>query len=127
VAESETPRGHGEMVSVVAEDSTVRRLIVEVLQELGYQHLEASGAATALPILQSRRRIDLLVTDVGLPNVNGRQLAELAREARPGPKVLFVTGYAENAAVRGGFWSRAWTCWPSRSRWMCWQQKSARC
>ena len=91
------------MVLVVEDDATVRGLIVEVLQELGYLHLEASGAATALPILQSRRRIDLLVTDVGLPNVNGRQLAELARAVRPELKVLFVTGYAENAAVRAGF------------------------
>lgn len=103
VAESEAPRGRGEVVLVVEDDTTVRHLIIEVLRELGYQHLEASEARTALPILQSQRRIDLLVTDVGLPHVNGRQLAELAREARPGLKVLFVTGYAENATMRGGF------------------------
>ena len=105
VAESEAPRGRGEVVLVVEDDTTVRHLIIEVLRELGYQHLEASEARTALPILQSQRRIDLLVTDVGLPHVNGRQLAELAREARPGLKVLFVTGYAENATMRGGFLS----------------------
>jgi DNA-binding response OmpR family regulator len=55
------------------------------------------------PILQSHERIDLLVTDVGLPKINGRQLAEMARAERPGLKVLFVTGYAKQAAVRHGF------------------------
>jgi DNA-binding response OmpR family regulator len=65
--------------------------------------VEASDAHAAIPILQSKRRIDLLVTDVGLPHVNGRRLAELARETRPELRVLFITGYAENAAVRGGF------------------------
>ncbi|HEY1016794.1 MAG TPA: response regulator, partial [Herpetosiphonaceae bacterium] len=59
---------------------------------------------SALPLLQSRRRIDLMVSDVGLPGgLNGRQLAEIARQHRPGLKVLFVTGYAENAANRSGF------------------------
>ena len=58
---------------------------------------------TALPLLESEQRIDLLVTDVGLPGMNGRQLAEIARQHRPGLKVLFMTGYAQKAAERQGF------------------------
>jgi CheY-like chemotaxis protein len=54
-------------------------------------------------VLQSRKRVDLLVTDVGLPGLNGRQLADHAREGRPDLKVLFITGYAENAAFANGF------------------------
>jgi PAS domain S-box-containing protein len=100
---AEVPLGRGETVLVVEDDPTVRLLMVDVLDELGYRHVEAPDGATAVPILRSRQRIDLLVTDVGLPNMNGRQLAEIARSARPGLRVLFVTGYAERAAVRHGF------------------------
>jgi CheY-like chemotaxis protein len=81
-------------------------LITAVLEELGYRYVEAAGAPQAMTILRSGARIDLLLTDVGLPIMNGRQLAEFARESRPEMKVLFVTGYAENAAVRGGFLDR---------------------
>jgi signal transduction histidine kinase/CheY-like chemotaxis protein len=98
-----TPRGQGETIMVVEDDATVRLLITSVLEELGYQYLEAPDAATALTILQTRVAIDLLITDVGLPVMNGRQLAEIARQFQPELKVLFVTGYAESAAVRGGF------------------------
>ena len=56
-----------------------------------------------MPLLRSRTPIDLLVSDVGLPGMNGRQLAEVARTLRPGLKVLFITGYAENATARMGF------------------------
>ncbi len=99
----DVPLGRGETVLVVEDDPTVRLLMVDVLDELGYLHLEAPDGNAAVPILRSRQRIDLLVTDVGLPNMNGRQLAEIARAARPGLRVLFVTGYAERAAVRHGF------------------------
>ncbi len=99
----EAPRGQGETVLVVEDDSSVRLIIAEVLDELGYLHLGAADGPAAVQILQSEARIDLLVTDVGLPNMNGRQLAEIARNLRPGLKVLFVTGYAESAAVRHGF------------------------
>jgi CheY-like chemotaxis protein len=58
---------------------------------------------TALPLLESDLRVDLLVTDVGLPGMNGRQLAEIARQHRPGLRVLFMTGYAQKAAERQGF------------------------
>ena len=74
-----------------------------VLEELGYRPLEAASADAALPILTSRRPLDLMISDVGLPGMNGRQLAEIAREHRPGLPILFVTGYAAHAAVRAGF------------------------
>jgi signal transduction histidine kinase len=102
----DTPRGEGETILVVEDDAAVRLLVTSVLEELGYSYLEASGAPQAMTILRSGMRIDLLLTDVGLPIMNGRQLAEFARESRPGMKVLFVTGYAENAAIRGGFLDR---------------------
>nr|WP_091713918.1 PAS domain-containing protein [Methylobacterium phyllostachyos] len=99
----ETPRAeHGEMVLVVEDDDTVRTLVVEVLGELGYATREAQDGVAGLRILQSDIRIDLLVTDVGLPGLNGRQLADQARTARPDLKVLFMTGYAENAAFGAG-------------------------
>jgi PAS domain S-box-containing protein len=97
------PPGAGEIVLVIEDDASVRLLIVELLRELGYVVLEAGDAAEALPVIASRQAIDLLVSDVGLPGMNGRQLADYARERRPTLKVLFVTGYAENAAVRSGF------------------------
>ncbi|MFC1459524.1 PAS domain S-box protein [Microvirga arabica] len=93
----------GETVLVVEDEPVVRSLIVDVLRDLGYRALEASDGPSGLKVLQSRRRIDLLVTDVGLPGLNGRQLADQAREHRPDLKVLFITGYAENAAVAHGF------------------------
>jgi CheY-like chemotaxis protein len=94
---SEVPSGEGETVLLVEDDSSVRLLIGEVLRELGYACVEAIDAKAALPILMSNARIDLMITDVGLPSTNGRQLAELARRRRPDLKVLFVTGYAEHA------------------------------
>jgi PAS domain S-box-containing protein len=99
----ETPRAeHGERVLVVEDDDTVRALVVEVLGELGYATWEAPDGPAGLRIAQSDARIDLLVTDVGLPGLNGRQLADQARATRPGLKVLFMTGYAENAAFGAG-------------------------
>ncbi|MET0338346.1 MAG: PAS domain S-box protein, partial [Caulobacter sp.] len=98
-----TPKGEGETVMIVEDDPSVRLIVTEVLEELGYGVIEAVDADSAIPILQSSRRIDLLVTDVGLPGLNGRQLAEIARQSRHDLKVLFVTGYAQNAAVRAGF------------------------
>ncbi|WP_143220608.1 MULTISPECIES: PAS domain S-box protein [unclassified Achromobacter] len=103
LADSATPLGAGELVMVVEDDPSVRMIITEVLDELGYGVIEAVDAPTAIPILESNRRVDLLVTDVGLPGMNGRQLAEVARQSRPGLRILFITGYAENAAVRAGF------------------------
>jgi PAS domain S-box-containing protein len=93
----------GETVLVVDDEPTVRMLVTEVLQDLGYIALEAPDAAVGLSILQSPARIDLLVSDVGLPGgMNGRQMADAARLARPDLKVLFITGYAENAVIGNG-------------------------
>ncbi|MBO1541782.1 response regulator [Pseudomonas sp. OA65] len=93
----------GETVLIVEDDPAVRVLVSAVLSELGYAFVEAADANGALPILQSSQRIDLLISDVGLPGMNGRQLAEIGRQIRPDLRVLFITGYAEHAAVRGGF------------------------
>jgi CheY-like chemotaxis protein len=103
----ETPhlaqRGDGETVLVVDDEPTIRMLIRDVLLENGYVPLEAADGPTALRLLQSNMRIDLLITDVGLPGgVNGRQVADAARVSRPTLKVLFITGYAENAVVGNG-------------------------
>lgn len=93
----------GETVLIVEDDPAVRVLVSAVLKELGYAYVEAGDANTAVPIIESDQRIDLMISDVGLPGMNGRQLAEIGRQIRPGLKVLFITGYAEHAAVRGGF------------------------
>ena len=92
----------GQTVLVVDDEATVRMLVTETLEDLGYVALEAGDGAVALTILESAARIDLLVTDVGLPGLNGRQLAEAARRTRPGLRVLFITGYAHNAAIGNG-------------------------
>lgn len=100
----QAPRAvNGECVLVVEDEEPVRMLMVDVLQELGYSTLEAADSKAALSYLQSSKRVDLLVSDVGLPGLNGRQLAEIARQYRPGLRVLFVTGYAPEAQVRGDF------------------------
>jgi PAS domain S-box-containing protein len=100
-------RGDGETVLVVEDETTIRVLIVEVLQEAGYRVLSADDGPSGLRILQSPRRIDLLITDVGLPGgMNGRQVADAARVGRPALRVLFITGYAENAAVGNGHLDR---------------------
>lgn len=93
----------GETVLIVEDDPAVRALVSAVLKELGYGFVEAGDANTAVPIIESDQRIDLMISDVGLPGMNGRQLAEIGRQIRPDLKVLFITGYAEHAAVRGGF------------------------
>ena len=93
----------GETVLIVEDDPAVRVLVSAVLKELGYGFVEAGDADTAVPIIESDQRIDLMISDVGLPGMNGRQLAEIGRQLRPELKVLFITGYAEHAAVRGGF------------------------
>jgi PAS domain S-box-containing protein len=95
--------GDGEVVLVLEDEPVVRNLVVSTLNELGYRTLEAGDGPSGLEILQGRRRIDLLLTDVGLPGLNGRQVADAARLRRPDLKVLFMTGYAENAAATSGF------------------------
>ncbi|KAA2211740.1 hybrid sensor histidine kinase/response regulator [Teichococcus oryzae] len=90
----------GEAVLVVDDEPTVRMLVTEVLRELGYGAIEAVNGTSGLDILRSSARIDLLVSDVGLPGgMNGRQLADAGRALRPELKVLLITGYAESAVL----------------------------
>lgn len=95
--------GRGQSVLLVEDDPSVRLLVRAVLEELGYAAFEAAEPETAIELLQSGRRFDLMISDVGLPGMNGRQLAEVARQHWPDLPILFVTGYAENAAIRAGF------------------------
>ncbi|MBM0139236.1 response regulator [Pseudomonas cannabina] len=89
-----------ETILVVDDEPAVRLLIAELLEDLGHVVLQAEKGSDALAILQSKAAIDLLITDVGLPGgMNGRQVADAARDVRPDLKVLFVTGYAENAVL----------------------------
>ena len=93
----------GETVLVVDDEPTIRMLVTEVLEDLGYVALHAGDGPAGIAVLQSKRRIDLLVTDVGLPGgMNGRQVAESGRALHPDLKVLFITGYAENAVLNQG-------------------------
>lgn len=93
----------GETVLLVDDEAAVRMLIKEVLDGLGYNAIEAVDGPTAMRVLRLDIPIDLLITDVGLPNgMNGRQIADAARVLRPQLKVIFITGYAENAAIGHG-------------------------
>jgi PAS domain S-box-containing protein len=93
----------GETVLVIEDEPIVRGVVLEMLAEQGYRTLEAIDGPSGLKILRSGQRIDLLVTDVGLPGMNGRQVADQAREGRPDLKILFITGYAESVAMADGF------------------------
>ena len=96
-------RGKGETILVVEDDEEVRRSSVEALREIGYEVMEAGDAMDGVRILVDRGGIDLLFTDVGLPGgVNGRALADAARSAQPGVRVLFTTGYTRNAIQHNG-------------------------
>jgi CheY-like chemotaxis protein len=93
----------GETVLIVDDEATVRMLVTDVLSDLGYTAVEAADGAGGLHVLQSDARIDLLVTDVGLPGgMNGRQMADAARVSRPDLKVLFITGFAEASLFGNG-------------------------
>jgi signal transduction histidine kinase/ActR/RegA family two-component response regulator len=102
-AEAIEATGDGEVVLVIDDEPTIRMLIAEVLADAGYSAIEASDGPAGLRVLQSSAKIDLLITDVGLPGgMNGRQVADAARVWRPSLKVLFITGFAENAVVGNG-------------------------
>jgi len=93
----------GAVVLVVDDEPSVLLIVTSVLSSLGYTVLEACDGRSGLQILTSSARIDLLLTDVGLPGgMNGRQMADAARQVRPSLKVLFMTGYAANAAIGNG-------------------------
>ncbi|RYF41746.1 MAG: response regulator [Cytophagaceae bacterium] len=101
-----SPQGQGETVLFVEDEPGVRLVLAEILGELGYMTHEAIDAPSAMAVAQSLKRLDLLISDVGLPGTNGRQLAEMMRAQRPHLKVLFITGYATNAAIRSEFLGR---------------------
>ncbi|MBO9715208.1 CHASE3 domain-containing protein [Sphingomonas sp.] len=102
-ASAELPRAiEGEVVLVVEDEDRVRDLSVDTLQDLGYAVLQADGAAAALALLGEGGRVDLLFTDIVMPDMNGRLLADAARKARPALKVLYTTGYTRNAIVHNG-------------------------
>ena len=91
-----------ETVLVVDDEATVRMLVVEALEELGHRVIEATNGSEGLRALETNQAIDLLVTDVGMPGLNGRQLADAARLLRPDLRILFITGYAEHAVFDNG-------------------------
>ena len=93
---------HQEMILVVEDDPAVLDLNVGMIRELGYRALPALGAARALELLASEPDIQLLLTDVVMPGMNGRRLADAARTSRPELKILFATGYSRNAIVHNG-------------------------
>jgi CheY-like chemotaxis protein len=101
---AEAPRAEqGETVLVVDDEPTIRMVIGDTLAELGYRTIEVADAASGLKLLDSDVKIDLLITDVGLPGgMNGKEMVDAARAKRPKLKVLFITGYAENAAITNG-------------------------
>ncbi len=95
--------GQGETVLVVDDEPSVRLLVADILEEAGCTAVEAKDGPAAIKVLESGLHIDLLITDVGLPNgMNGRQVADAGRALRPGLKTLFITGYAENAVLGHG-------------------------
>jgi PAS domain S-box-containing protein len=101
---AELPRAEsGETVLVVDDEPTIRMLIADTLGELGYRAIEAADAASGLKVLESDAKIDLLISDVGLPGgMSGKDMVDAARISRPKIKVLFITGYADNAAITNG-------------------------
>lgn len=95
--------GSGETILVVDDEPSVRTLVVEVLEELGYLAIEAGDGPTASRLLQSVSRVDLLITDLTLPGgIDGREVADRARTLHSSIRVLFITGYAENAVIGNG-------------------------
>jgi len=92
----------GEVVLVVEDEERVRHLSVDSLRELGYTVLHAGAPVAALALMAEQPRIDLLFTDIIMPEMDGRRLAELAVKARPGLKVIYTTGYTKNAIVHNG-------------------------
>jgi CheY-like chemotaxis protein len=91
-----------EIILVVEDDSLMRRLTTDALHELGYTVFDAESAAQALAILDRITEVKLLFTDVVMPEINGKRLADEAVRRRPGLKVVFTTGYTPNAVVHGG-------------------------
>lgn len=100
---AEFTQGAGETILLVEDDDAVRLVNQEALEALGYRVWSAAEGKAALRLLEQLPKLDLLVTDVGLPGLNGRQLAEVIQQLRPRLPVLFLTGYAEGALSRTAF------------------------
>jgi PAS domain S-box-containing protein len=100
---AQAPSGQGELVLVVEDEDVVRHVVVEVLHQLGYTALEAVDGDAGLAALKANETVHLLISDIGLPGMNGRALADASRELRPELKVLLMTGYAADASAPGGF------------------------
>jgi PAS domain S-box-containing protein len=99
-SDNEGAGGEGEVVLIIDDDPTIRMLVAEVLADSGYKVMQAQDGPAGIKLLDSNAKIDLLITDVGLPGgMNGRQVADAARVRRRDLKVLFITGYAENAVM----------------------------
>ena len=94
---TDSPEANG--VLVVEDEALVRMLVVQALEDAGFSVREAAEAGAAMEVLRTDEGIRLMVTDVGLPGLNGRQLADQARAHRPDVKVLFMTGYADSALI----------------------------
>jgi len=103
VALAETTTGQGQLILLVEDDDSVRLINQEVLEALGYRVRAASDGEQALKLFNELKRVDLLLTDVGLPRMNGRQLAEMLQQSQPRLPVLFLTGYAQGAMARADF------------------------
>jgi DNA-binding NtrC family response regulator len=105
--EDDSAASHGsldsEVVLVVEDDKDLRWYLIEALRDLNYRAIGAPDAAAALQVLERpSNKIDLMLTDVVMPEMNGRELSKRAREVRPGLKVLFMSGYSRNAVVHHG-------------------------
>ena len=98
----EIPKGSQETVLVVEDDEEVRSFVTETLRGLNYRVLEAADGEAALPLVRRPEAIDLLLTDVVMPGMNGRALGDAAQQHRPGLKILYMTGYSRNAIVHQG-------------------------
>jgi signal transduction histidine kinase/CheY-like chemotaxis protein len=99
---SDLPRGDGQLVLVVEDEEQVRVMSIEALRDLGYEVVDAADGDSALALLGGLARIDLLFTDIVMPGMNGRELADRICAARPGTPVLYTTGYTRNAVVHNG-------------------------
>jgi CheY-like chemotaxis protein len=103
VAQCRPLRSASDVILLVEDEPPIRMVILDLLGDLGYKMLDAKDGPAGLAILETTLQIDLLITDVGLPRMNGRKLAEAARRTRPNLKVLFITGYAEGCAGDNGW------------------------
>jgi CheY-like chemotaxis protein len=101
--DADTPLGStDEIILVVEDEQRVRHFSVDALRELGYTAISASGAAEALALLDEQANVALLFTDVVMPEMDGRRLAEAALLKRPGLRILYTTGYTRNSVVHNG-------------------------